>query len=289
MATVGFEFSGPQWIDVRKPPIGDRRLGWDYPGDKLPLLVGTRNAFEQPQGFGAAAVDQQQRQAYQRAALDFVQLVESNDPRTDYAVFAAKYGGLGVAAEYEYQQAPGGRVREVRGEPVTVWTEDVRHAWGVFEQLTVAQALTAERDLLRDPTWKIFTSKAITRRQNKTEGWNRSHRAVRDEMTKKIAHMVSEKLRDVGPIFQLAGNRLPLTLEPMIPSLRALIWFQLAKVASDGGTLRRCAECPNVMLWTGDRVVGPQSNAVYCSNRCRQRAYRVRKAATRSSSSDAEE
>ncbi len=94
----------------------------------------------------------------------------------------------------------------------------------------------------------------------------------------RIHDLVNERLwRSLTPIFIWSNPFEDAAFSYSIPNLRTALWYQFARAVISGKTQKTCAECGK---WFEIASSLNQDRHRYCSNTCRQKAYRKRKANT---------
>lgn len=214
-------------------------------------------------------------------------LAETEPTMEAVAAFASEYGRLGVAQ----QILPNGRGGEGRqGEALGEWKAEILE---IRETVEVWDAVTKNRRLDRWIQLEPRGGQAFKRACFRSD---RRHAVIAGEkarpqlweylLDKKpkdalrlaglfhIQEAINQKLREHAPgrlLYNPEAGRLELHLAPR--NLLGAIWLQFARAVEGNKEYRRCRVCSK---WFAVSPGGKRRQAVYCSTRCRVKAYRDR-------------
>jgi hypothetical protein len=205
---------------------------------------------------------------------------QSNVRDADSALaFAARYGFLGAPVT-ERALLPDGRTYVV-GDALAAWlseAEGMRRAVALWD----AVRTRSRRAMLRDPHVAAIARPVDTLSQSAPLHLSAVPDAdIRGYALFTLAHLVNRGLdaridqheAQVGSELRVEGD--DLAFRVVGRTLRGALWLQLALAV--GGD-KRFRQCPRDGRWWELHPDIARSNKVYCSDACKQAAYRERKA-----------
>ena len=185
---------------------------------------------------------------YSPPSATFGTFVESPGTPEGHLAFADAFGLLGRPVRFRLP----GSDRIATGELLTSWDAEWRAMVDIVDRLR--EAIGADTPV---PGWRYGDADAL-------------RRDIHATINQRLGDLDGGlSIRMLSPV---ATERHVLRMRP--GSLIGAMWLELAHRVDAGVRFHRCPSCGGVISVHPDREIGRRSDAAYCSNACRQRAYR---------------
>lgn len=217
----------------------------------------------------------------------FLTFAETRADRAGILEFARANGLLG------YQTF----VAEGYAEPISSWISEIRAMKEVVDLWRVVRRVSLDDAVPIDPTVTLAEQILMTK-SDVYGNWTAasstpilpncedSDRELEIFAYDMIGMRINERLRDVSPVivwdwsvtapdrYGQGSQEGALRLQIQPSCLIAALWLQLAQAVTDCRDFKKCSVCSDWILISPTE--GRQVNVQYCSNACRQSAYRQR-------------
>jgi len=179
------------------------------------------------------------------------------------------------------------------GEPLSFWQDQIAY---LKRCVWLLDAVKSEKVLVEDPLInleKFLNSEEKSKRKleeinskpgPKTLHW--SPLPLKRRAWNYLQNLINEQVGQHGLTCQVSANftdrfdPLPMTLNLYPENLISALWFQIARAVSGEKDYKCCLECGKPFEISLDPE-GFRKNRMYCSDACRQKAYRRRKSKPR--------